>query len=276
MLRRFVFNDYVFHAYHALGNEAPFYKRRSTMKCPGQDSRYWKPGSIFESKCPQCGELIEFFKDDPTRRCNNCGQKTVNPNMDFGCAAYCRFADQCIGELPPELLAEREGLMKDRIAVEMKKYMKTDFKSIGHATRVARHAEAIAGDAGGDLAVILAAAYLHVTGAREALQKHGSAGKKHLEIESPAIARGIMNSIGANEALTEEVCKIISGISVRDGKPGDKNNINLRIVQDADSIAEMEKEFKGNQIDAGQIRNQIETRCFTDSARKYAEKLFLQ
>jgi HD superfamily phosphodiesterase len=246
------------------------------MKCPGQDSRYWKPGSIFEAKCPQCGELIEFFKDDPTRRCSSCGQKTVNPNMDFGCAAYCRFADQCIGELPPELLAEREGLMKDRIAVEMKKYLKTDFKSIGHATRVARHAEAIAGDAGGDLAVILAAAYLHVTGAREALQKHGSAGKKHLEIESPPIARGIMNNIGANEALTEEVCGIISRIARREETPGDKNDLNLRILQDADSIAEIEKEFKEQQIDTDQIRKTIKTRVFTDSAKSYAEKLFLQ
>ncbi|MFO8143471.1 MAG: hypothetical protein R6T78_02210 [Dehalococcoidales bacterium] len=85
------------------------------MKCPGQDSRYWKPGSIFETKCPNCGEPVEFFKDDPTRKCGNCGNKCVNPNMDFGCAAYCKFADQCIGELPPELLAEREELMKDRI-----------------------------------------------------------------------------------------------------------------------------------------------------------------
>ena len=25
------------------------------MKCPGQDSRYWKPGAIFEEKCPECG-----------------------------------------------------------------------------------------------------------------------------------------------------------------------------------------------------------------------------
>ena len=25
------------------------------MKCPGQDTRYWKPGDIFESPCPACG-----------------------------------------------------------------------------------------------------------------------------------------------------------------------------------------------------------------------------
>jgi|GEM_PF-6526355 len=34
------------------------------MKCPGQDSRYWKPGAIFGAKCPECGGEVEFFKDD--------------------------------------------------------------------------------------------------------------------------------------------------------------------------------------------------------------------
>jgi len=37
------------------------------MKCPGQDSQYWKPGAVFEVKCPKCGTEVEFFKDDPTR-----------------------------------------------------------------------------------------------------------------------------------------------------------------------------------------------------------------
>ena len=39
------------------------------MKCPGQDSQYWKPGAIFETKCPKCGAEVEFFKDDSMRRC---------------------------------------------------------------------------------------------------------------------------------------------------------------------------------------------------------------
>lgn len=33
------------------------------MKCPGQDSRYWKEGAIFEVDCPKCGKPVEFFKD---------------------------------------------------------------------------------------------------------------------------------------------------------------------------------------------------------------------
>jgi hypothetical protein len=43
---------------------------------------------------------VEFFKDESTRKCKNCGHGIINPKMDFGCAAYCKFAEQCLGELP--------------------------------------------------------------------------------------------------------------------------------------------------------------------------------
>lgn len=67
------------------------------MRCPGQDTQYWKPGDIFDVECPDCGSKVEFFKDEATRRCRNCGQKVVNPKMDLGCAGRCGFARECLG-----------------------------------------------------------------------------------------------------------------------------------------------------------------------------------
>jgi hypothetical protein len=32
------------------------------QKCPGQDMRYWTADDVYEEKCPQCGEMIEFLK----------------------------------------------------------------------------------------------------------------------------------------------------------------------------------------------------------------------
>jgi len=106
------------------------------MKCPGQDSQYWKPGAIFNVKCPKCETEVEFFKDDTTRKCSKCGHRFLNPQLDFGCASYCQYAEQCIGDLPPELLAQKEDLLKDRVAIEMKRYLKQDFKRIGHASLI--------------------------------------------------------------------------------------------------------------------------------------------
>ena len=71
------------------------------MKCPGQDTRLWDSGAIFDVRCPGCGNSIEFFKDESSRRCRKCGMKTLNPRMDLGCAAHCRFASQCLGTAGP-------------------------------------------------------------------------------------------------------------------------------------------------------------------------------
>jgi len=111
--------------------------------------QFWKPGSIFEATCPKCGNEVEFFKDDPTRKCPKCGHRFLNPHLDFGCASYCPYAEQCIGNLPPELVAQKEDLLKDRVAIEMKRYFKHDFKRVGHAIRVARYAEQIGREEGG-------------------------------------------------------------------------------------------------------------------------------
>jgi hypothetical protein len=69
------------------------------MKCPGQDMRFWKPGDIFETPCPKCGGKVEFFKDEVRRKCG-CGHLMVNPKLDFGCAEWCQYAEQCTGKVP--------------------------------------------------------------------------------------------------------------------------------------------------------------------------------
>jgi predicted HD phosphohydrolase len=98
----------------------------------------------------------------------------LNPDLDFGCASYCQYAEQCIGNLPPELLKDKENLLKDRVAIEVKRYFGRDFKRIGHASRVARYAEQIGREEQGNLAVILTAAYLHDIGIKEAERKYNS------------------------------------------------------------------------------------------------------
>jgi hypothetical protein len=67
------------------------------VKCPGQDTRRWKKDDIFEVRCPFCDSAIEFFKDDPKRRCKKCGKQVLNPRVQSGCAEWCNSAEQCVG-----------------------------------------------------------------------------------------------------------------------------------------------------------------------------------
>ena len=216
------------------------------MRCPGQDMRYWKFDSIYDVKCPYCGATIEFFKDDSTKRCKNCGKQVPNPKMDFGCAAYCQFAEQCLGNLPPELLKNRDDLLKNRVAVEMKKHFKKDFKRISHTLKISRYAEQIGKDEGVPLGVVLCAAYL--------------ADFKDLEK-----AREILQNLGAKEELIENVMNILSG------KLKDKS---FEVINDAKVIADIQEKAQDNGITKDEIQKKIENEILTETGRKKAKTLF--
>ncbi len=242
------------------------------MQCPGQDSRFWGLDAIFETTCPQCGKEVEFFKDEPFRTCKGCGFKIVNPKMDFGCASYCQFAEQCVGDLPAEVLAQRKDLFKDRVAVEMKRYFQYDFKRIGHATKVARYAERIVRQEGGDPAVALSAAYLHDIGIKEAERKYGDPDVHHHEEEGPPIARQILGRLKAPETLIDEVSAIIS----HHQHPGREENANFKVVYDADLIVNLEERQKEAPVEEGDLAASIDREFLTAGGRALARKVLFK
>jgi HD superfamily phosphohydrolase YqeK len=242
------------------------------MKCPGQDSRYWKPGAIFEARCPKCGTEVEFFKDDTTRRCGKCGHKFLNPSLDFGCASYCQYAEQCIGNLPPELIAQKEDLLKDRVAIEMKRYFKNDFKRIGHASRVARYAEKIGKEERGNLAVILTAAYLHDIGIKESERKYQSSAARYQEEEGPSIARDILERLGAKTELVDEVCDIVG----HHHHPRPEETTNFKCIYDADLLTNIEEAQKESPTDPDKPAKRVNDLFLTASGKKLAEEVLLR
>ena len=248
------------------------------MKCPGQDTRYWKPGDIFEAPCPHCGHSVEFFKDESTRKCRGCHRLVTNPRMDFGCAAYCKYAEQCLGELSPDLLSKRKDLLKDRVAVEMKKFFRQDFKSINHAMKVARYAEHIAADSAenvpieqkADLAVLISASYLHGI----ACPEQGSNGPS-----SGAVCEGVgsvtvlLEGLGASVDLIEEVQKTIRSLRENSGPSA---STNAAILREAHTIAEwQEKREEGSASDES-TRQAIEELFETEGGRTIAGKILLK
>ncbi len=238
------------------------------MKCPGQDMQFWKPGDIFEVDCPGCGRTVEFFKDDTARRCGHCGHRFANPKMDFGCAAYCPYAEQCIGDLPPEVAAQQENLLKDKGAVAVKKYFGTVFKSIGRASRVARYAEQIAKAENANLAVVLTSAYLlDVDRAGPGLEHKDSAVGQG-SANGVAVARAILDRVHARGELADAVCELITSYY----QTPDSASLESRVMRDAVLLAGLEEQKRDGALDREEIQKAI-TACCTDACHQQADAL---
>lgn len=130
------------------------------MQCPGQDNRYWKGEAVYELPCPHCGNVLEFFKDDSQRTCKQCGHKVLNPKIDFGCASYCPYAEQCMGALPSDLRHGLADLFKDRLTVAVRKNLLNKEQTYQLVTRRAEFGERLCQEEGGNMAAVVAATLL--------------------------------------------------------------------------------------------------------------------
>lgn len=224
------------------------------MKCPGQDSRFWGPEAIFDARCPNCGGPIEFFKDESSRKCRKCGYKVLNPKMDFGCAAYCKFATQCLGDLPPELLAKRADLLKDRVAAAVKMHLGRDFKRIGRALKVAEYVQAIGPTEEADPAIATLSAYLSVIA-------DGTD-------EGETAAANILSNAGAPPDIIAEVLSTLRSLH----KPEEANaSANFRCVHDAHRIAGLEESVR-KAAGVGDVGEAVES-LLTQSGRETARRM---
>jgi len=216
--------------------------RRIDMKCPGQDMKYWKDDAIFDVNCPECGGLVEFYKDDTSRKCPKCEHRFVNPKLDFGCASYCQFAEQCLGTLPENFLGSREDLLKDKVAVLLKRHLKTDFKRIREATELAQLGENICKLERGNLPVVLCAAYLR------GVEK--------------SVAEEILSKAGASEPLVETIYATISPDTLSTSSP-----VETLILADAIALYDHKTALKGEEaVEATALLNKQE--LLTISAKK--------
>lgn len=241
------------------------------MKCPGQDTQYWKPDAIFDVKCPKCGHTVEFFKDDTSRKCGHCGHRFINPEMDFGCASYCQFAEQCLGTLPSELLAQKEDLLKDRVAIAMKRHFKTDFARIGHATKVARYAERIGRNERVNMAVVLVASYLLEVENSETQKRENQDGHEPGEPQEESIARKILIDLKAQSVLIDSVLAIVT----RPGHASTETPLEFKVVYDADKIASWEADQKSNPLSKEELEEKIQKKLLTESGRNEAKSVLI-
>ncbi len=243
--------------------------------CPGQDTKFWRPGDIFETTCASCGAEVEFFKDDASRRCPKCGAKVANPKLNLGCAQWCEHAKECLGYDPKEVLAEHaaaggggESLL-DRLLEAMRATFGRDQKRIDHAEAVLANAQEIMASEGGDPKVVLAAAVLHDIGIQAAEAKHGSSAGRFQEMEGPPIAEAIMKDLGLDTETRDHVGKIIA--NHHSAKNIDTRE--FRIVWDSDWLVNIPEEFPN--LGQEKMAKLIDKVFKTDTGRKLAQERFL-
>jgi HD superfamily phosphodiesterase len=243
------------------------------MKCPGQDPMFWKPDDVFEIECPKCGYHVEFFKFDVKRKCR-CGHEIVNPKIDFGCAEWCPYGDNCIEGLPEEMKAktrgEKNNRLRERIAYEMKKYFGQDIKRVNHALKVAQYAEEILKIEGGHPLVVFGAAYLHELGIKEAAAKNASASVEDQEKEGKAIAEDILTKLNVQRTIVNEVCDIIG----HHHQPRKTETLNFQILYEAYWLVKMEE--NGVSKDTKKLEEVIEKNFRTVTGKRMARELPLQ
>ena len=172
------------------------------MKCPGQDTRYWKPDDIFVAECPKCGAEIEFFKDDTRRRCAWCGHMFYNPKIELGCAEWCQYAEKCV----PDLVRAKKAAQnfKDLLSGLVKSHLGNEAAWVRTAQGL-QYAQDLLKAEGGDPKVVLAAVLLHGVEA--------------------AKAREFLAELETEPEITEAILELVAG-------RGEARDLNRQIYQD--------------------------------------------
>lgn len=209
-------------------------------RCPGQDQRFWKPDDIFDVPCPQCGAVIEFWKDEPHLKCPKCRTRVVNPKLDLGCAEWCQYADQCLGTAE-----DKEDILCKRLVREVKALFGPDRQRLDRTLRVLGHAQQILAAEGGDARLVNATAILH-------------------DVEQASAAQTILRKCGLDAETTKRVADAIDAWRSDNGE----GSLESRILADAVNLANLDGNAAG---ESGRLQPQSIERTFkTQKARELA------
>jgi hypothetical protein len=228
-------------------------------KCPGQDTRFWKPNDVYNVECPKCSKPVEFFKDDIRRRCKECGHMFINPKLNLGCARWCQYADQCVGAIGKEEF-------KEIITLAMKEHCIGDKEKIDNALKVLRFVENILEHEEGNPKVVIAAGLLYDIGLQEIEKKPERAKKSDQAKDILPTVRDILERSGSKPDIIEEVCHIIENHHHHENS----NTLNSKIVYDAVQLFNLRDKYDSK--DKEKLKKIINKIFFTTAGKKMAEE----
>jgi len=180
-------------------------------RCPGQDTRYWRPGDIFTVQCASCGSAVEFFKDEASRRCPGCGTRLQNPRLSMGCAQWCEHARECLGFDPKQAGAgdaAGDRSVADKIIASIRKEFGAHSPVAEATDRAYAKAVQLLKSERADPGVVLPAVLLLLADSPAPAQPPArqSSGAR----QSLPLAKKIMEDAGVELSDADDICSIIS------------------------------------------------------------------
>jgi len=236
--------------------------QKDEIRCPGQNTLFWKPDDIYDVTCPSCGAPVEFWKDDSKRSCK-CGHRFLNPKRDLGCLEYCKYAEQC---MPDMFQGENlKALYRDRLLVGAKIALKPEDARLKRSQEIAEVAEEILDGEGGQPKVVFAATILGDL----VLNSHPQ-GVSSSQGESPiAIVTKVLADLGTEKEVIDQVCQIVEDrINATSSE-----EVNHRIVSDALMVADLLE--KKTLLEEAAIERLIEKKVQTETGKRVARERLL-
>jgi hypothetical protein len=239
--------------------------QKDEIRCPGQNTLFWKPDDIYDVTCPSCGAPVEFWKDDSKRTCK-CGHRFLNPKRDLGCLEYCKYAEQC---MPDMFQGENlKALYRDRLLVGAKIVLKPEDARLKRSQEIAEVAEEILDEESGQPKVVFAAAILGDLVLNS--QPQGVQGASSSEEESPrAIVTKVLAELATEKEVIAQVCQIIEDRI--NGTTSEE--VNHRIVSDALMVVELLE--KKTLLEEAAIERLIDKKIQTETGRRLARERLL-
>ena len=240
-----------------------------SMKCPGQDRRYWTGAAAVEVPCPECGAAVEVFRDESRGRCPRCGHRFANPGTDFGCAKWCSLAKECLGFAPERQSAAEsgEGPLAARLLQMLEERLKKEPMRLAYALRVFQHAKDLVSKEGGDPRVVLTAALWLAADARGDQPAPSTGAGSMPGPPASAEAEAAAQRLGLDTYTWERVEAILDGY--RSGAEPD--TIEFRIVWDSHRLARLAQGSSNGGL-AG-VGIGIGERLKTEAGRRKAQSL---
>jgi hypothetical protein len=203
-------------------------------RCPGQDQRFWKIDDIFEVNCPQCGNSVEFWKDEPQVKCPSCKQMITNPKLDLGCAKWCKRAKECLGQI-----AGQESIMCNKLIEEFREVAGDAYEVVTSSLDILSFATNIQAQEGGEPLVVKASAIL--SGINN-LPDHSNVGDSNGDAadDPNQLIRNILVKHGINSEQIDHICQIIYACHQNE----DIDSVEFKIVSDAQRLSKLNLQIK--------------------------------